>query len=185
MTIMKCLFVFCLISVFGSLQAQQVFPTINSIDQDGRVQLNEAVVLDTRIFANDTLRYHYNQTKHYVKMVMPYANAAVKMFSEIETASSGMNKRAKRKYIRTREDEIKINFEDQLKKLNITQGRLLIKIINRQLRKNCYSIVRELKNPITAAYYQSWARLNGIDLNENYNAEKERDLEMIMRSLGY
>jgi hypothetical protein len=69
--------------------------------------------------------------------------------------------------------------------LNITQGRLLIKIINRQLRKNCYSIVRELKNPITAAYYQSWARLNGIDLNENYNAEKERDLEMIMRSLGY
>jgi hypothetical protein len=118
-------------------------------------------------------------------MVMPYANAAVKMFSEIETASSGMNKRAKRKYIRTREDEIKINFEDQLKKLNITQGRLLIKIINRQLRKNCYSIVRELKNPITAAYYQSWARLNGIDLNENYNAEKERDLEMIMRNLGY
>lgn len=171
-----------------SLQAQQVFPTASQDTKNEtayRVQLNEAVVVDTRLFANDTMRYHYNQTKHYVKMIMPFANAAVKMFNEIETATSGMNRRERRRYIRTREDEIKMNFEDQLKKLNITQGKLLIKVINRQLNRNCYNIVRELKNPITAAYYQSWARLNGINLNEAYHPEQERDLEMILRSLGY
>lgn len=96
-----------------------------------------------------------------------------------------MNRRNKRKYIKSREQEVKANFEDKLSSLNITQGRLLVKIINRQLNTNCYDIVKELKNPITAAYYLSWARLNGIRLNENYDAEKERNLEQIMVSLGY
>ena len=78
-----------------------------------------------------------------------------------------------------------MNFEDKLSALNITQGRLLVKLINRQLKTNCYKIVRELKNPVTAAYYQSWAKLNGIDLNDNYNPENEPELERIMRALGY
>lgn len=185
---MKYLLFFLICGSAATMQAQQVFPTASQdkkSESDYRVQLNEAVVVDTRIFANDTLRYHYNQTKYYVKIIMPFANAAVKMFNEIETATLGMNKRERRRYIRTREDEIKVNFEDQLKNLNITQGKLLIKVINRQLKRNCYDIVRELKNPITAAYYQSWARLNGINLNEAYDPEQERDLEMILRSLGY
>ena len=50
---------------------------------------------------------------------------------------------------------------------------------------NCYDIVKELKNPVTAAYYQTWARLNGINLNERYKAENNKDIERAMRSLGY
>lgn len=123
--------------------------------------------------------------KHYVKMIMPYVNVAVKMFSEIETNTASMNRKGRRMYIKSREQEIKTNFEDQLKNLNVTQGRYLVKLINRQLNRNCYDIVKELKNPITAAYYQSWAKLNGINLNEKYIAEENRDLEMVVKSLGY
>ncbi len=180
-----------LFSCFLSLKSsgQQLFPTIpkenSSKSAQEQIQLNEAVIISTRLFLNDTSRYRYNQMKHYVKMILPYVDTAVKMFNEIDTYTADMSRRNKRKYIRSKEKEIKANFEDRLSTLNITQGRLLVKLINRQLTVNCYDIVRELKNPVTAAYYQSVARLNGINLNEDYLPEENRDLEMIMRTLGY
>jgi len=171
------------------LKSQQLFPTISKQDnagpQEEQIQLNEAVIISTRLFTNDTARYHYNQMKHYVKMILPYVDTAVKMFNQIESTTAEMSKKNKRKYIKSQEKDIKVNFEDRIKSLNITQGRLLVKLINRQLKLNCYSIVRELKNPLTATYYQSVARLNGINLNEDYNPEENNELEMIMRSLGY
>jgi hypothetical protein len=179
------LLLLCSNTCFG----QQLFPVLtDSTNSNGpkyMVELNEEKIVSTRIFANDTMRYNYNQMKHYVKMVLPYALVAVKTFHEIDMATQNMNRKNKRKYIKSREQEVKANFEDKLSSLNITQGRLLVKIINRQLNTNCYDIVKELKNPITAAYYLSWARLNGIRLNENYDPEKEGNLEQIMLSLGY
>lgn len=185
---MKQLFVVLLVFISLQTQAQQLFPTISKDDQQppqSQIQLNEAVIVSTRIFTNDTARYNYNQMKHYVKMILPYVDAAVTMFNQIEESTKDMSKRNRRQYIRSKEKEIKTNFEDKLSSLNITQGRLLVKLINRQLDVNCYSIVKELKNPITAAYYQSVARLNGINLNEDYVADDNRELEMIMRNLGY
>lgn len=184
----KILFLLLLLcSATGSF-GQQIFPTFSKEKQDDaeyHIQLNEAVIVAPQVFANDTDRYHYNQLKLYIKTVMPYVLASVKLFNEINSATGGMNKRNRRKYIRSREKEIKENFEDKLKALNITQGRLLVKLINRQLKVNCYDVVKELKNPVTAAYYQTWARLNGINLNEDYQADKNRDIERVMRSLGY
>lgn len=184
---MKKLILPSIMSISLGMNAQQVFPTLPNSQKgvDYHVELNEALIVDKRTFSSDTARYNYNQMRHYVKMIMPYVNVAVKMFSEIETNTAGMNRKNRRKYIKTREEEIKVNFEDQLKNLNVTQGRYLVKIINRQLNRNCYDIVKELKNPITAAYYQSWAKLNGINLNEKYVADENRDLEMVLRNLGY
>lgn len=171
-----------------NMVAQQLFPTItkdSSSPPQYNVQLNEAVIVGNLLFANDTDRYHYNQLKYYIKTVLPYVNSSVKLFNEVNEATANMNHKNRKKYIRSREKEIKNNFEDKLKSLNITQGRLLVKLINRQLTMNCYQIVKELKNPITAAYYQSWARLNGINLNDDYNPDENRDIERVMRNLGY
>lgn len=173
----------------AALHAQQLFPTMVNNQQKGsneaQIQLNEVVVVSTRTFSDDTARYHYNQMKHYVKMILPYVDTAVNLFHQIAHTTEGMSKKNRRFYIRSQENEIKAHFDDRLASLNITQGRLLVKLINRQLDKTCYSIVKELRNPFSAAYYQSVARLNGIDLNEDYDPEGNRDLELIMRGLGY
>lgn len=166
-------------------QAQQLFPTQSKDEPNLQVDLNEVVIVDHRIFKNDTLRYRYNQMKYYVKTILPYVDEAVKLFHDIEVNTQSMSHRNRKKYIRSREKEIKDKFEDKLASLNITQGRYLVKLIHRQLDINCYDIVKDLKNPVTAAYYQSWARLNGINLNEDYKAENEPDLERIMKGLGY
>lgn len=185
---MKLFRLFIILIISSKCFGQQMFPTLHADSSKPpiyHIDLNETVILASHIFSNDTDRYRYNQMKHYVKIVLPYANEAIKMFYEIEHNTADLNKRNKRKYIRSQEKNIKENFEDKLQELNITQGRLLVKLINRQLDNNCYDIVKELKNPFAAAYYQAWAKLNGIDLNDDYHPENEVDLERIMKSLGY
>jgi len=176
-----------LLSISSNVYSQQTSPTFSNENDAPKyfVELNETVIVESRVFKNDTFRYHYNQMKHYVKIVMPYANAAVKMFNEIDRITANVSHKERRRYIKSKEKEIKKNFEDKLTALNITQGRLLVKIVNRQLKTNCYDIVKELKNPVSAVYYQTWAKLNGINLNEQYKPEDNKDLEQILKSLGY
>lgn len=175
--------IFCFVGTMAS--SQQIFPTANDKKPDYSIELNEVTIVDHRQFKNDTDRYHYNQMKYYVKTILPYLNEAVTLFGDIEQATASMSKRERKQYIRSKEKEIKTKFEDPLSKLNITQGKYLVKLIHRQLSVNCYDILKDLKNPVKAAYYQSWARFNGINLNENYDPHQEADLERIMKALGY
>lgn len=147
--------------------------------------LNDIVISDKRHFKNDTDLYRYNQLKYYVSTVIPYANEAIRLFHELKQETQSMNNRERKLYIRSQERAIKLNFEDQLKQLNITQGRLLVKLINRQLQMPCFQIIKDLKNPLSASYYQTWASLNGIPLNKAYVKEEEPDLEQALRALGF
>lgn len=149
------------------------------------VQLKEVRVKAK--WLNDTDRYHYNQMKYYVTTVMPYVNAATKLFNEIndKIQSDDPGKREKRKFINGKEDELRNTFEDKVKSLNVTQGVLLVKLIARQTNTNIYAILREFKNPLTAVKWQGWALMHGMNLDKKYNPDDEPTLESIMDELGY
>jgi len=136
---------------------------------------------------NDTERYHYNQMKFYVTTILPYLNASTRLFNDVNAKVSDPNlsRRDKRQYINTREDEMRSQFEDKVKQLNVTQGKLLVKLIARQTNVNIYSILQEFKNPFTAIKWQTWARFNGMNLDRKYDPNEEPDLENIMEELGY
>jgi hypothetical protein len=148
------------------------------------IQLQEINFKATMKFSSDTARYNYNQMKFYVKSVLPYANKAVALFNEIDQATVNMSNGERRRYVKSREREIKSEFEDQLKKLNVTQGRLLVKLINKKSNRTCFNIISYLHNPIKANSYQAWSKLNGIDLNEDYNPMENVNLERILQKLG-
>lgn len=151
------------------------------------VTLKEAVVQDQMRYANDTVRYHYNQMRYYVTTIMPYVLAATKMFGEINTHLNDdrLSHGEKKRYVKSMESRMRSQFEEPVKRLNTTQGQLLIKLIGRQTGLNIYHIVEQFKNPFEAMKYQAWARLNGINLNRKYDPAEEHDLERIMRGLGY
>lgn len=136
---------------------------------------------------NDTERYKYNQMKHYVTIILPYLDAATKLFKEVNAKldEPGLSKKEKRAYINRKEDEIRTQFEDKVKELNVTQGVLLVKLIARQTDLNIYSILQEFKNPLVAVKWQAWARLHGMNLDRKYHPEEEEYLELIMYELGY
>lgn len=163
----------------------------------GRAQQNGAVdtlysaelkeVYVNARWKNDTERYKYNQMKHYVKIILPYLNASVALFKDLDAKTNDPNisNKEKRHYVNSKEDEMRDKFEDQVKKLNVTQGVLLVKLIARQTDLNIYKGLREFKNPLVAVKWQGWALAHGMNLDRKYHPEDEPDLENIMYELGY
>lgn len=167
-----------LLMMFGKLPAQ----TTDSLYGG---QLKEASVHSR--WKSDLDRYHYNQTKYYITTILPYVNATTQLFKEVNEKENdpSISRKEYKRFITARQDEMKNRFEDKIKALNVTQGQLLIKLIARQTNLNIYKMVSEVKNPIAAMKWQSWALLNGMNLDRKYHPEEEPMLESIMNELGY
>lgn len=162
---------------------------VNNGETDTMLMVNLPPVNITgdRHWENDTVRYRYNQTRYYIKTILPYLIAATKFFHELDAKVNDPNvsRKERRAFVSAKEDELHDHFEKDIKKLNVTQGALLIKLIGRQTGVNIYSMLQEFKNPLTAIRWQTWSRLNGFNLNKKYNPDDEPMLEHIMESLGY
>jgi hypothetical protein len=152
-----------------------------------RISLDTQDVTSTRIWANDTVRYHYNQMKYNVKTILPYLDEAVALFNELDARLHDpvLKGTARRDYIRGKEAHVRSRFEERIRSLNETQGVLLIKLIARQTGFNIYQQLADFKGALPAMKWQAWARLHRFNLNRKYHPEEEPDLEHIMRSLGY
>ncbi len=180
---MRILFFLVFLCAFSFTGNAQTVHT--SADTDYCVQL-KAVKVVAR-WKNDTERYHYNQMRYYVTTILPYLNAATKLFEalDMEKRNTDISKRERRQFIEAKEDEMRNKFETEIKQLNVTQGVLLVKLIARQTDLNIYKALREFKNPFIALKWQAWARVNGMNLDRMYHPEEEHDLELIMEDLGY
>lgn len=159
----------------------------NAPDTMLMVKLPTVNVNAGRKWDNDTIRYQYNQTRYYITTILPYLNAATKLFSELDATINdpGISKKERKAFVATKEDELRDKFENEVKHLNETQGVLLVKLIARQTGVNIYSMLGEFKNPFTAVKWQTWAKFNGFNLNKRYRPADEPMLEHIMEDLGY
>lgn len=119
--------------------------------------------------------------KQNVIRVYPYAQRALAALREIEEVSSNLDKkRDKKKYLKQLEDEMRGEFEKELKKMYRSDGRVLIKIIERESGRTFYDILKEIKNPLTAWTFQLIAKRYDYDLKQGYDANVEKDLEAIL-----
>ncbi|WP_276134976.1 DUF4294 domain-containing protein [Polluticoccus soli] len=167
----------------SSAQAQDA----NAPDTLLMVKLPTVNVNAERKWANDTVRYQYNQTRYYITTILPYLNAATKLFNELDAKVNdpNTNRKERKAFVSSKEDELRDKFENEVKNLNETQGVLLVKLVARQTGVNIYSMLGEFKNPFTAVKWQAWARFNGFNLNKRYTPADEPMLEHIMEDLGY
>jgi hypothetical protein len=75
-------------------------------------------------------------------------------------------------------------FKEPLKNLSVDQGHVLVKLINRQTGRNCYSIIRELKGGLNAVLWQSVGVLFNNNLRHEYDPEgKDKELESLVQVL--
>ena len=123
----------------------------------------------------------YDRMKRYIGKVYPYAHKAVMLLNEMEEITSSIEKkRTRKKYLRKLEGELKQNFQQDLKKLTVSQGKLLIKIIERETDREFYDILKELKNPVSAFFWQNLGKRYGYDLKQGYKVAENEDMEEIM-----
>lgn len=131
-------------------------------------------------------RAAWTRLRNAVYVTYPYARKAGYVFNDIEKhISNNPNKASVTKYINSREKELKKQFSDPLKNLSVYQGRVLMKLINRETGgTNCYDILKELKGGFTARFWQTVAYVFGSDLKQPYDASgKDAEIESIVKEV--
>lgn len=118
---------------------------------------------------NDEIKY-YLLLKRKVKKVFPYALKAKEILIEIKKSSVQINrKRKRRKFIRKKVNEIKKEHEESLKKLTMSEGKILVKLIYRETSLSTYSIVKSYRGRFNAFFWQTMAKLWNNDLKTIYD----------------
>jgi hypothetical protein len=135
---------------------------------------------------NATEKAKWTRLRNAVYVTYPYAKKAGYVFTDIEKhISQSSDKKYIRKYINSREKELKKEFTDPLSNLSVYQGKVLMKLINRETGGvNCYDILKELKGGFTARFWQTVAFLFGGDLKQPYDATgADADMELIVKEV--
>ena len=108
--------------------------------------------------------------------MFPYALKAKEILSEIEDSSLQIKrKRKRRKFIRKKVNEIKKNYEESLKKLTMSEGRILVKLIYRETSLTTYNIVKSYRGRFNAFFWQTMAKLWNNDLKTIYDPSGVRE----------
>lgn len=134
-------------------------------------------------YSNANLSKELERIRYNVNIIFPYALQAAKILQEVDdNVAVNDKKRDQKKYIRSVEDELNDAFKDKLKNLSTNQGIMLVKLINRQTGKDCYSIIKNLKGGFSARIGQTAASLWGNDLKTQYDPYgKDKDIERFVQ----
>lgn len=129
----------------------------------------------------------YNRLRNAVYVTYPYARTAGYTLNDVNAQLEGIESRKERRaYIKSREKELKDKFADPLSNLSIYQGKVLMKLINRQTGNNCYEIIKEYRGGLNARMYQTVAFFFGSSLKQEYRYEEDnydRQIETIVKEI--
>ena len=136
-------------------------------------------------------RAEWTRLRNAIYVTFPYAKRAGLVMNDVNVHLVGVTDKDKRKkYINSREKELKREFADPLTNLSIYQGKVLMKLINRETGNNCYEIIKDYKGGFLARFYQTVAFFFGTNLKQPYDktgddAEMEKIVQEVERMYGY
>lgn len=184
--------------------------TVNA--QESRYGTNDTIVSQAIVYNGDTIelktlenvhlyiklnetqmsdRAKYNRLRNAVYVTYPYARRAGIIMNDINTKLVNVTSKSQRKkYIQSREKELKKEFTTPLTNLSVYQGKVLMKLINRETGNNCYEIIKEYKGSVNARLYQTVAFFFNSNLKQGYDAQKddqlvEKFVKEVQRMHGY
>lgn len=141
--------------------------------------------------ATMTAKAKWTRLRNAIYVTFPYAKRAGLVMNDINRKLLAINKNSDRKqYIKSREKDLRKEFTDPLTNLSIYQGKVLMKLINRETGNNCYEIVKEYKGGLMARVYQTVAFFFSTSLKQPYDrngddAEMEKIVQEVERMYGY
>ncbi len=151
------------------------------------VSLDPAFVAGPREFKNEREKRKYHRLERKVVKVYPYAYAAgVLMDQYADDMQKLQSEKDRKRYLKDAEDALKRQFEGELRNMTVSEGMLLIKLIDRQTGGTSYELIQDLKGNFSAWMWQGVARIFGHNLKDEYDGENnERDIESIVRDIEY
>lgn len=127
------------------------------------------------------LRNYWNnwtRLRNAVYVTYPYAKTASKVIQSVNAQLANVqDEKLRKQIIKSREKELKRDFADKVTNLSVYQGKVLMKLINRETGNNCYQLIKEYKGGLNAGIWQTVAFVFGSSLKQPYNPNGD-DLEI-------
>lgn len=168
---------------------QKRFYLLQKVNRDGEslpeVEIKEVTVMaPPRLEKRSELR-KYDRLVTNIKRVYPYALMVRSRLEKVNDDLKNISGEKERKeYLRKVEKDVFANYEGDIQQLTITQGRLLIKLIDRETTNTSYELIREYRGKFIAAFWQGIARIFGTNLKEEYDGYGEDVLiELIIKDV--
>lgn len=175
-----------LIPILSSGQDQPRLIVLSATIIDGDTLLQATLPLmsiyATRTFKSKSAQNRYDKLVRNVRKVYPYARLAGLKLKEYEAIlKAAPNDRERRKIMKKAESELNDRFGPELKKLTFSQGKILIKLIDRETGNSSYGLLQELRGKFTAFVWQQLARIFGYNLKVKYDPlGEDRQIEEIV-----
>ena len=171
----KIVIVLVILSAYNSLATAQEVLTINKDTVKYGGQLPTVTY-----YENDLKQYKYDMLRQRIKRLYPYAEIAKKILLQINSSGT---KKGTHSYVKDNEKDLKEKFENELKNLTITEGQILVKLVNRETGNNCYNLIKSLKGSFSAFTYQTIGARYGYDLKQPYIPSENTEMEQAIKDL--
>lgn len=139
------------------------------------ITLRESPVVAKRVFKSEKDKLAYLKLKRDVRKAYPYAVLASVKLREYDAIMNNMPENKRGPYLKRTEKELKTQFESDLKNLTMNQGRILIRLIDRETGMTTYKVIRDYRGTFSAFMWQSFGLLFGNNLKWKYDPSKGED----------
>lgn len=138
------------------------------------VQLPTLHVFRPLRFRNERAKREYDKLVRNIKKVYPISlevrSAVIETYEFLSTLP---DEKARDRHIKQVEKSVKAQYTPVMKKLTLSQGKLLIKLVDRQTNQTGYELVKAFMGPFKAGFYQAFAALFGASLRKEYDPQGE------------
>ena len=140
------------------------------------VDLREVIVTAKIKFKNKKDEIAYTKLVRNVKIALPYARiAGAKLYEINEQLAQIKDDKGRKQFMKQAEKDIQAEFEGQIRKLTFSQGKILIKLIDRETGNTGYELIKEYRGSVSAFFWQGIARVFGANLKDGYNTDNNED----------
>ena len=147
------------------------------------MEMNNVYVYPQPTFKDEKQRQQYNRLVYNVKKVLPIAKECHDIIIETyEYLQTLPDKKARDEHLKLVEEDIKRTYTPRMKKLTYSQGKLLIKLVDRECNSTSYGLIQAILGPVKAGFYQAFAWLYGASLKKQYDPKgKDRLTKRVVR----
>ena len=144
------------------------------------IVLKNLYCFNKKKFKGSKYEQNYWRMVNDVKKTLPIAKEARRLLVHAYDTCQVMSDKQQRKYFKELEKQLWAKYKPTLKKFNYRQGKLLIRLIDRECSKPSYSLIREFMGSTRAFFWQSFAKLFGCTLKAEWEPDgKDKELEDI------
>lgn len=152
------------------------FYLLENIERQGEtlpeIELDEVTIVRKVRFKQRFQWWRYRRLVHNVKKVYPYAVIVRESLESVsDTLSTMTDERDRRKFLKKYEKSIFNDYEDDMRQMTVTQGKILIKLIDRETQNTGFELIRDHRGSVSAVFWQSIARIFGTNLKVEYEAD--------------